>query len=100
MDIAEQDQCVGRILREHNDVKKELECLRLSAKSLASQLSKVVEALADAATDLDRLPLEFREMHPEGYDLVVRISKQRGRMIDLAKSLRKLGVPSSLPDTE
>ena len=79
---------------------RELECLTMSAKSLASQLRKVAKALEDAASGEHPVGFESRDWHSEGYDLVTRISRKQGQMLDLAKSLKQLGVPSSLPDTE
>ncbi|MDE0192379.1 MAG: hypothetical protein OXQ90_13575 [Gammaproteobacteria bacterium] len=67
---------------------------------MATQLRKVVKALDDAASGAHKIRLESRDWHPEGYDLVSRISRKHGQMLHLASSLKRLGVPSSLPATD
>ena len=98
--MAEQDKCVGETLRGYNDTMRELECLKMSARSLASQLRKVAKALEDAASGEHPVGFESRDWHPEGHDLVSRISRKQVQMLHLAKSLKRLGVPSSLPDAD
>ena len=92
---------IARTLDEYNAEKRHLACVRARADRKARELSKVVKALRKAADEDKEHPL------PTEYDvdavmdatlLIQDIGKTEGKVSKLAKTLRGMGVPSSLPD--
>lgn len=102
--MAEQKRTLAETVEAYNEAVKHLACLRVRANNESTRLTRISLAL-DAAADEEKENPRPLEMEDQAVSLgaqimIMDISKAESRVLSLAKALKNMGVPSSLPNTD
>ena len=101
--MTEQKRTLAETVEEYNETVRHLACLRFLADKEATRLSRISRALSAAADEEKENPrpleTEDRDVEVNAGKMVSDISAAESRVLSLAKALKNMGVPSSLPNT-